>query len=239
MMSSHKVMLLVGSLVLLMTAAPDADAQFAVIDVASVARLVQQAQTLSQQLQVARAQILQAQSLYQSTTGSRGMQQLLSGVTRNYLPSNWSQLNAAMQGTGSASSALSQDMRAATSSNAVLSASQIAALPVGLQPQIVNSRRAVALAQAVAQEALANSSGRFASIQRLIAAIGSTSDQKGILELQARIGAEQGMLQNEQTKLQVLYQVAQSQTAAVAQQTREQIIAGQGRFASRFQPVPR
>jgi type IV secretion system protein VirB5 len=239
MMSTHKVMLLVGSLMLLMTAAPDAHAQFAVIDVASVARLVQQAQTLSQQLQAARAQILQAQTLYQSTTGSRGMQQLLSGVPRNYLPSNWSQLNAAMQGTGGASNALSQDMRAATSSNAVLSASQIATLPVGLQPQIVNARRAVALAQAVAQEALANSSGRFASIQQLIAAIGSTNDQKGILELHARIGAEQGMLQNEQTKLQVLYQVAQSQAAVVAQQTREQIIAGQGSFASRFQPAPR
>jgi type IV secretion system protein VirB5 len=239
MTSSHKLRLLVGSLVLLMMAAPAARAQFAVIDAASIARLVQQAQTLSQQLQAARAQILQAQSLYQSTTGSRGMQQLLSGVQRNYLPSNWSQLNAAMQATGPASGALSQDIRVATSSNAVLSASQIAALPAGGQSQIANARGAVALQQAVAQEALANSSGRFASIQQLITTIGSTTDQKGILELHARIGAEQGMLQNEQTKLQVLYQLAQSQSAVVAQQAREQIIAGHGSFASRFQPVPR
>jgi type IV secretion system protein VirB5 len=47
------------------------------------------------------------------------------------------------------------------------------------------------------------------------------------------------MLQNEQTKLQVLYQLAQSQSAMVAQQAREQIIAGHGSFATRFQPVPR
>ncbi len=55
-------------------------AQFAVIDSASLAQLVQQAQTLAQQLQMARAQLAQAQSLYQSMTGSRDMQRLLSGM---------------------------------------------------------------------------------------------------------------------------------------------------------------
>jgi type IV secretion system protein VirB5 len=238
MMSSHKNRLLAGLLPVLMIATPSAHAQFAVIDAASVTQLLQQAQTLTRQLEAARQQIAQTQSLYLSTTGNRGMQQLLAGVTRNYLPANWSQLNAAMQGAGT-SGALAQDIRAATATNAVLSAPQIAQLTPDERAQIGNARASVALKQALAQQSLTNSSGRFASIQQLIAAIPSASDQKGILELQARIGAEQGMLQNEQTKLQVLNQAAQAQAEVVVQQTRERIIAGHGDFASRFQPAPR
>jgi type IV secretion system protein VirB5 len=215
-----------------------AQAQLAVIDTASVTRLIQQAQTLTQQLEAVRRQIVQAQVFYQSTTGNRGMQLLLNGVTRNYLPSDWTQLTAAVQGGSASSSALAADIRVAMAANAVLSASQMASLPAEEQSQIVESRRSVALLQALSQEALTNSSSRFASIQQLIAAIGSTSDQKGILELQARVSAEQGMLQNEQTKLQVLYQAAQAQAAASTQRAREQVIAGYGSFATRFEPSP-
>ncbi|HTD74558.1 MAG TPA: type IV secretion system protein, partial [Steroidobacteraceae bacterium] len=63
-------------------------------------------------------------------------------------------------------------------------------------------------------------------------------DQKGILDLQARINAELGMLQNEQTKLQILNQSTEAQAAALDQQARERVIDGHGRFEARFQPVP-
>jgi type IV secretion system protein VirB5 len=238
MMSSHKSRLLAALLPVLVFAAPGAHAQFAVIDVASVRQLIQQVQTLGQQLEAARAQLAQAQLLYQSTTGNRGMAQLLGGVTRNYLPANWAQLSAAMQGAGGAPGTLGPGVRAATAANAVLSARQLASLTPDEQSQVGNARQSVAMSQALAQQALANSSGRFASIQQLIAAIPAATDQKAILELQARICAEQGMLQNEQTKLQVLNQAAQAQAALVAQQAREQIIAGHGVFAARFQPAP-
>jgi type IV secretion system protein VirB5 len=237
-MTSHKAGALYVLLSVLVLATPTAHAQLAVFDVASVTQLLQQARTLAQQLEAARQQLAQAQSLYQSTTGGRGMQLLLGGVTRNYLPTDWSQVSSAMQGVNGGSSALTLDISAAMAANAVLSPSQIATLPADQQAQIVSARRSAALLQAVAQEALINSSGRFTSIQQLIAAIAATSDQKGILELQARIGAEQGMLQNEQTKLQVLYQVAQSQAALAVQREREQVIAGQGSFLARFEPSP-
>ena len=92
--------------------------------------------------------------------------------------------------------------------------------------------------QALAEEALANTSNRFTSIQSLIAAIGTAGDQKAILDLQARISAELGMLQNEQTKLQILYQSTQAQESSLRQQAWEQVIDGHGRFGARFQPVP-
>jgi type IV secretion system protein VirB5 len=223
----------------LLLSAP-ARAQFAVIDVASVAQLIQQAQTLSSQLAQARAQVAQAQALYQSLTGNRGMQLLLSGTVRNYLPTNWpSLIAAAMQGSGSSAyGALSGDIQTALRVNAVLTGSQLAALPPAQQAQITATRSNVALMQGLTQEALVNSSGRFSAIQQLIQAIPTATDQKAILELQARIGAEQGMLQNEQTKLQTLYQSSLAQAALLQLQGREQSIAAQGSFATRFEPTP-
>jgi type IV secretion system protein VirB5 len=228
---------LIGAASLLLLAAPPAQAQFAVIDIASVTQLIQQAQTLARQLEQAEQQLAQARALYQSLTGPRGMQLLLNGTVRNYLPANWQQLSAVMQGGGSYG-ALGADIRAAIGSNAVLSTSQLAALPLSTQTQITAARSNVALLQALTQEALANSSNRFAAIQQLIQAIPTAVDQKGISDLQARIGAEQGMLQNEQTKLLTLYQAAQSQADVLKQQAQEQAIADYGSFATRFEPSP-
>jgi type IV secretion system protein VirB5 len=120
----------------------------------------------------------------------------------------------------------------------VLSPQRLATLSPGAQQLIQDSRQWSAMQQALSNQALSNASNRFAAIQSLIAAIPSASDQKSILELQARISAELGMLQNEQTKLQSLYQSAQAQDHLLRQQAWEQIVDGHGRFSARFQPVP-
>ena len=52
------------------------------------------------------------------------------------------------------------------------------------------------------------------------------------MDLQARIAAEQGMLANEQTKLQVLHQAAQAEEWARVQRAREQAIADIGSLRS-------
>jgi len=224
-------------LILCIAAEPAARAQWAVIDVGAIAQLIQEVQTLRQQLMTANAQLNQAQTALASTTGNRGMQLLLSGTNRNYLPTSAAQLTAASQGAG-AYPGLASGVQTSMSSNAVLSPSQLAALPPAAEQQVIADRQAAALRQAVAGQALSNSSARFAALQSLIAAIPSARDQKGILDLQARINAELGMLQNEQTKLQVLAQATEAMSAVNAQREREQVIAGQGQFATRFQPAP-
>jgi type IV secretion system protein VirB5 len=223
--------------ILCVAAAPAARAQWAVIDVGAIAQLIQEVQTLRQQLLTAQAQLNQAETALASTTGNRGMQLLLGGTQRNYLPTNAVQLTAASQGTG-AYPGLASGVQGSMSSNAVLSPAQLAALPPPAQQQVVADRQAIALRQSVAAQALSNSSARFAAIQSLIAAIPSARDQKGILDLQARISAELGMLQNEQTKLQVLGEATAAMSAVNAQREREQVISGQGQFATRFQPAP-
>jgi type IV secretion system protein VirB5 len=224
-------------LAVVMAGIPSARAQFAVIDATAVTHLVSQAQTLAQQLAAARAQLSQVQAQYQAMTGGRGMQALLNGTVRNYLPAQWPQWNALMNGSGGYG-ALATAFQGSLQANAVLSPQQLAALSPDERAHISAARQSVAMLQALSQDALGNASGRFAAVQQLIDAIASASDQKGILDLQARIGAEQGMLQNEQTKLQVLYQAAVAQDWATQQRAREQVIAAHGQFAARFEPTP-
>lgn len=232
------IRLLLGCLAASIALAPAARAQWAVVDVGAIVQLVQEVRILEQEVTTAQNQLQQAKQALQSMTGNRGMQNLLSGTTRNYLPSNWTQLTTSAQSSGGGYGGLTTDVQSAVAANAVLSPQRLSMLSSAEQQQIQAARLWVAMQQALSHEALANASGRFAAIQSLIAAIPTAVDQKGILDLQARISAELGMLQNEQTKLQVLYQATQAQQSSNTQQAREQVIAGHGQFATRFQPTP-
>jgi hypothetical protein len=207
---------------------PVARAQFAVIDVGAIVQLVQEVATLQQQLQTAENQLSQAQQQFQSMTGNRGMQNLLNGTNRNYLPSTWGQLQAAVTQTGGAYSALSAGIQSLITANAVLTPAQVASLSPAAQSQLQAARASAATLQMTSRQAMQTTSARFVSLQQLINAIPSASDQKGILDLQARIQAEQSLLQNENTKLNVMYQSAQADEWARNQQIREQAIAGVG-----------
>jgi type IV secretion system protein VirB5 len=236
-MRNFKIQWVAACLVACFAGAPAAHAQWAVIDAPAIVQLIQEVQTMAQQLATAKDQLLQAKQALQTMTGDRGMEQLLGGAVRNYLPSDWAQVIGALQGSGSFAP-LSSDVQRLTAANSVLSPQRMASLSPSAQQQIQAVRQWSAMQQAVSHQALANVSDRFASLQGLIGAISTATDQKGILDLQARINAELGMLQNEQTKLQILNQSTEAQASALRQQAREQAIAGHGRFDSRFQPVP-
>jgi type IV secretion system protein VirB5 len=216
---------------------PVAHAQWAVVDVPATIQLVQEVLTAIQQLETMKSQLQQAEQTLQSMSGGRGMAALLGGTNRNYLPTNWNQLSGLPAG-GTGYGALTGSLQNQISANAVLSPEQIANLAPADQQQIAAARQWAATNQVVAQTALSNASDRFAEMQSLIDAIPTATDQKGILDLQARISAELGMLQAEQTKLQVLAQTIQAQQASGSQQQREQVLAGHGRFETRFQPTP-
>lgn len=221
-----RIVLVLACLWLSLLAAPAARAQWAVVDAPAIVQLIQEVQTMEEQLQTARSQLAQAQQALQSMTGNRGMQQLLSGTVRNYLPSDWTQLPSV------------SGVPQIVSANAILTPQRLSQLPAGAQQWIQATRQWTAVRQAVARQALTNAGNRFSAIQSLIAAIPVAADQKGILDLQARISAELGMLQNEQIKLQVLNQFLDAQDSMLRQQARELVIEGHGNFASRFQPAP-
>jgi type IV secretion system protein VirB5 len=225
------------ALTLMFGVVPAARAQFAVIDAASLSQLISEVQVLEQQLATARGELTQAETEYQSITGARGMGKLLAGTTRNYLPADWANVLGALQGSANYPR-FAADLQSALNAVAVLSSHQLATLSPAASAQLQAWRQTVALLQSLSHESLANSSGRFAAIQQLIDAIAQATDQKAILELQARMTGEEDMLQNEHTKLQVLHQAVQAQDWANAQRVRELTVAGHGQFANRFQPQP-
>jgi type IV secretion system protein VirB5 len=222
----------------LLAAAPAARAQWAVVDVGAIAQLVQEVQVLEQALSTAQDELSQARQTFRSMSGDRGMEALLAGTPRNYLPASASDLKALLDGNTTSFGALAGAMQALIEQDAVLSSAQLASLSPQEAAQLSSVRRTTALLQAIAGEALANASGRFAALQQLIAAIGGASDQKAVLDLDARIAAEQAMLTNEQTKLAVLHRALEAQQWSDRLRAREQIVALHGAFGSRFTPVP-
>jgi type IV secretion system protein VirB5 len=207
--------------VLTLCTLPTAHAAMAVIDTAAIARLVDQYKTLQEQLTT-------AQSHLQALTGKRGMERLLAGTVRNYLPPDWRALIDAVAGAGWAYGEFSDNARGFLEANAILTEEELARLSPEERAHIEATRRSTAMLQALTQEALSATSGRFESIQQLIDAIPGASDPKAIMDLQARIQAEQGMLANDSSKLHVLFEAVKGEQAAQRLQLREQGIADVG-----------
>lgn len=203
-------------------------AAMAVVDVRAIAQLSKQISTLQQQLETARNQLTQAQQQFQSTTGARGMERLLAGTLRNYLPPNWRSLEDALNGAAGSYPTLAGELDEILEANAILTAGHVARLSIHEREQLEAARRSAALLQVTSRHALEAASTRFASLEQLIAAIPTASDQKAVLDLQARIAVEQAMLQNEQTKLMVLYHAAQAEELARRQRAQELAISHRG-----------
>jgi type IV secretion system protein VirB5 len=191
-------------------------------------QLATQLQTMEDQLLTARDELTETQSTLQSMSGDRGMENLLSQTARNYLPSDWAQLAAALNHTGSAYGALEREVQGLIRQNSVLTDAELSSLTPALRELLYSGRQNAAGLEALTRQALANTSQRFAAIQQLIRAIGTATDQKAILDLQARVGAESGMLENEASKLQTLYRMTDAEERARIQRVREFALADIG-----------
>ncbi|MEP6876323.1 MAG: type IV secretion system protein [Burkholderiales bacterium] len=71
------------------------------------------------------------------------------------------------------------------------------------------------------QDAMKAASGRLDQIKSLMTQINGTSDQKAILEIQARVGAENAMLAHEMSQVQMLVGMADSEERIARSRDRE------------------
>jgi type IV secretion system protein VirB5 len=71
------------------------------------------------------------------------------------------------------------------------------------------------------QDAMTSAAGRMSQIQSLMHQINATGDQKAILELQARIAAENAMLSHQATQIQMLQGMADSEERIARSRERE------------------
>ena len=207
--------------------APAAQAQWAVFDAASFAQLLQQVTYWQQQIQGMQQQLNQLNQSYNAITGVRGMQSLLplTAQARNYLPTNWSQLQGVMTAANGSYGGLGTVQSRLVQSHAILSPAAIAILSPAQQQQLTDRRNTAALLQTVTQTALSQVSSRFTTLQGLITQIGVAQDAKAIADLQGRIQAEQAMLATDQTKLDTLYQAVKAQQLINDQRAAENAVA--------------
>jgi type IV secretion system protein VirB5 len=205
--------------------ATSASAQMAVIDIRAITQMAQQLRVLQDQLANARNQLTQAQAQFAALTGTRGMERLLAGAARNYLPPDWEVFERTLRRVESSYAALGTQIEAVIEGNAVLTPAEMAHLVPDQREQLEAARQSAALLQVTSRQALQVSSERFATLQLLIDAIPGATDSKAALDLQARIAAEQAMLQNEHTKLMVLYQTLEAEDRAREQRARELAVA--------------
>src|SRR6185437_10373512 len=108
--------------------APAAHAQWAVVDVGAIAQLIQEVQLIQQEVNTAQGELAQVRQTYQAMTGGRGMQNLLGGVNRNYLPTSLADLQAVLAGNNAGFPQLAGELQQLTAAIAVLTPAQFAAL---------------------------------------------------------------------------------------------------------------
>lgn len=225
----RRILLPCLSAVMLAMATP-AQADIPVIDMAAIANLIEQINYWQAQIKAMSNQLNELKQTRDAMTGARGMEGLLrtSIAERNYLPPDEKELTKTALGTSSAYGTLSEQIRAAISANAILSTERLEKLSPQVREAVETGRRTSATLSTLSQTAYANTSRRFAALQALIDTIGSSGDVKAIQDLQGRIGSEQVMLQNEQIKLQSLYQISEAQQRSEEQRTRERALSDIG-----------
>ena len=210
-MSTIKILAVAGVSAWMLFGNHEAQAQIPVTDGASIAQSVlNQAQTIAQWTMQIQHMVEQIES----------MEREYDPRYREYLPNEWQGVYDAVRNSGYAG--LSGRASEIYNENQVFDGCahiQVNAQRLGCEARAVKG----AQDKAFALDAYDAARDRLNQIDQLMDRINTTQDPKDIAELQGRIAAEQAMIANEQTKLQMYAMVAEAENRL--QEQREQEIA--------------
>lgn len=197
-------------------------AQVVVTDPLGQIQWVQQVATLSQQLTTLKSQLQTQEAQYRSLTGSTGIGGSIPGdvsMLRTNLPSNWSQVYGDVLNNGSSG----YNARTTQIVNAIKS--KIDGMGRGDALDYANSQLETkgATDRAMGEQAYNNEMAELNNIQSLTSQIDATSTPKEIADLQARISTARGAIEAEQTKLNLMASLQQSQDKILQQQQIEAV----------------
>jgi type IV secretion system protein VirB5 len=194
-------------------------AQIPTTDIAGLIQAIQQVQALKDQLEAMQQQLANQRQLYNSLNGSRGIGNLLNNPQlKDSLPPNWQSVYTSVMAGGY--SGLTDTAKLIRDTNKIYECP--ASLPEDQLKRCNREMHKTAQDKAFANDAYEASQRRLDNIQGLMGQINNASDQKAILDLQARIQTENAMIQNEQTKLQMFKMMSEAEDRLIAQQKHEQ-----------------
>jgi len=211
-----------------------AQAEMIVYDPTSYAKLLQEAQTALNQLKQLEQQVAQGQQLLTSLNQISNVNTLATTLSqpalRAFLP-NADAFVTAAQGDLTALSALGA---LGAKAQAIRTANQLytppAGDPAGADLAAAGNRAALNLAtgESIGEAA----ASRLAGLQQLTSALDTAPNARAILDLQARIAAEQAMIANDQMRLQGLAMTQAAQAQMQVQRDQERAAAArQARLA--------
>ncbi len=201
-----------------------------VIDAANLVQTVQQVindiTAINNQVQ----QITQLQTQLSSMTGGRNLGNVFNNpMLQNYVPSEvYSYLNAV---NSSGYSGLNSTGKALRDSRMVYNCMDLAG---GARTSCQASLAQPYQQKGLLQDAMRTAAGRLSQIQSLMSQVNATTDQKAVLEVQARIGAENALLSHELSQVQMLQGMADSEERIARSRERErqyQMLARTGKVA--------
>lgn len=166
-------------------------------------------------------QIEQMKRQYESLNGKRMLGTVMNDPKySSYLPQDWKKVYSSVQNGGY--SGLTGSARALRDATTVLDVCKDLGDPA--QKRICRQRAdKAAMDQDNISQAFDKATQRWDQIQGLLQQVNSTTDQKSIQELQARINGEVAALQNESTKMQMYAMLSAAQEKILDQQDREAV----------------
>ncbi|MDP3749296.1 MAG: type IV secretion system protein [Phenylobacterium sp.] len=207
-----------------LAAAGPSRAQMLVYDPAAVGHLISQAQTALSQLQSLRQQVDQAQQLYDSfnqVSDVNGLaQRLLLPELRKVVP-ELASLEAAARGDLDALGDLAERAKAIRSESRVYRPTDPTPADEALDQAGDRAARDMALGERIASVA----TDRLEGLEELRQALDSADNARAVMDISARIAAEQAVILNDQMRLQGVAMMQASEARLERQRERERIEA--------------
>ena len=188
-----------------------------VIDVANLVQTIQQVLNDITEINNQVQQIIQLQNQLKSINGMRNLGNILnSPMLRNYVPAEAYTVVNAVNSAGYAG--LTGTAKALRDAAMVYNCMDLAG--------VARTSCQAALAQpyqvkGLLQDAMKSAAGRLVQINALMDRVNTTSDQKAVLEIQARIGAENARLAHAVSQVQMLQGMADSEERIARSRDRE------------------
>ena len=201
-----------------------------VIDAANLVQTMQQVVNDITEIDNQVQQITQLQSQLASINGLRSLGNVFNNpLLKNYVPAEaFTVLNSV---DTSGYSALTGTAKALRNASMVYNCSDLSgAARTTCQATLAQPYQQKGLLQ----DAMKSAAGRLSQISALMGQIDATTDQKAVLEIQARIGAENALLAHETTQIQMLQGMADSEERIARSRDRErqyQMLGRTGRIA--------
>lgn len=186
---------------------------FPVTNPTELVQSIIQVRHLLNQLQELKQQVSQAEREFQSMYGSRGLAGL---INSEYDPTIAIRPEDVLNMLNQLGLKNAQDYN----------------LPADVGTLFDQRNKTAALFASQSEKSLKQSQDRFQELSRLVAEVNNSPDPKDIMDLQARIGAEEVLLQNEMTKLTMLQSQAQANEALHEQKVKQLAIESSGTLST-------